>query len=121
MPSYKSIDEANYDAAVEVATVDEQVQGQAQTVREPDDGKVTINEVRVTTDQVIVDPHHELAVQTPPEGSSVGAVPPAGQGFADAKSPLEVFGGSGDKSDQDAPKVEATAKASPVKKTDASK
>lgn len=103
MPSYKSIDDANYDNAVTVDAVDEKVKGQSQTVREPDNGEVTVNEVRVTTDQVIVDPHHELAVQVLPEGSSVGVLPPVGQGFAEGKSALDVFGGDADDADETVP------------------
>jgi len=106
MPSYKSIDDANYDAAVEVEKVDETVQGQAQTVREPDDGKVTVDEVRVNTDQVIVDPHHELAVQVLPEGVHT-ATTVAGRGFEEGKSPLDVFGGDADSADPTVPVKEA--------------
>lgn len=71
----KSIDDANYDEATTFDRVEEEVQGQPQTTREPDDGKVTIRETRFVADTVIVDPNHELAVQVLPEGSTVGVEP----------------------------------------------
>lgn len=71
----KSIDEANYDEATTFDRVDEKVQGQPQTTRDPDDGEVTIRETRFVADTVIVDPNHELAVQVLPEGSTVGVEP----------------------------------------------
>jgi len=71
----KSIHDANYDEATTFERVEEEVQGQPQTTREPDDGKVTIRETRFAADTVIVDPNHELAVQVLPEGSTVGVEP----------------------------------------------
>lgn len=72
----KSIHDANYDEATTFEQVEEEVQGQPQTVREPDDGKVTVRETRFQADTQIVDPNHPLAVQVLPEGSTVGVQPP---------------------------------------------
>lgn len=51
---------------VKVEKVDEEQQGQPQAQnQEPHDGKVRVREVDVTTDEVILDPNSELAVQVP--------------------------------------------------------
>lgn len=86
----KSIHDANYDEATTFERVEEEVQGQPQTVREPDDGKVTIRETRFVGDTQIVDPNHELAVQVLPEGSTVGVQPPNAEAWGQG-TPEEQF------------------------------
>lgn len=94
-----SIEDANYDETVVVKKVEETVQGQAQTVREPDKGEVPVHEVRIKTDTVIVDPHHELAVQVLPEGSTVGVTPPIATAL-DGPTAEDVFASEGEDADQ---------------------
>jgi FKBP-type peptidyl-prolyl cis-trans isomerase 2 len=88
----KSINEANYDEATTFDRVEEEVQGQPQTTRDPDDGKVTIRETRFVGDTQIVDPNHPLAVQVLPEGSTVGVEPALAAAWNEG-TPEEQFGG----------------------------
>lgn len=72
----------------------EEVQGQPQANKVPEqvphDGKVKVNETRVGTDEVILDPNAPEAVQVPDEGTSVGRPNPL-EALAEP-SPAEVFG-----------------------------
>jgi hypothetical protein len=90
-----SIHDADYNEATTYDKVEEEVQGQPQTTREPDDGKVTIRETRFVGDTQIVDPNHELAVQVLPEGSTVGVQPPNAEAWGRG-TPEEQFGGPSD-------------------------
>lgn len=102
----RSIHDADYDEATTLERVEEEVQGQPQTARDLDDGKVTIRETRFAADTVIVDPNHELAVQVLPEGSTVGIEPSLVEAWR-AGTPEDQFAAADKDGNVDADKVKA--------------
>lgn len=110
MAPVRSINDVNYDEPTEFKADREVVQGQPQSKeRQPDDGKVTVNESRFAADTVILDPNHELAVQIPEGVGADGAEEVRNMTFAhEGGVPEDAF------------KSEAPKKAEPKKADDKS-